>query len=106
MSARQDSIPETEPDETAIADVGVITDLAVLPERSLVGEAWLAKALGVTERTIRNMVTRYELPPPVRLGGRSMWLVGRVLDYIDGTALRMAEEAMREAERIRELEAD
>jgi len=35
-----------------------------------------------------------------------MWLVGRVLDYIDGTALRMAEEAMREAERIRELEAD
>ena len=81
----------------------IITKLAELPGEALLDEEALADTLGVTKRTIRRMVGRYELPPPVSFAGRSMWQVGRVLSWFDTRAERLAREAERGAQRLRHL---
>ena len=80
----------------------IITKLARLPDKSLVDEQALAEALGVTKRTIRRMVGRYELPPPVSFAGRSMWQVQKVLRWFEGKADRLAREAERSAHRLKQ----
>ena len=60
------AIPDS-PTESGV----IITELATLPDKALLDERALAEALGVTKRTIRRQVGRYELPPPVKLAGRS-----------------------------------
>src|SRR5437867_2764623 len=44
----------------------IITGLADLPAKTLLDEAALAVMLGRSKRSIRRMVSRLELPPPVR----------------------------------------
>jgi len=78
----------------------VIVALAKLPERAVVDEAALARALGVSKRTLRRMVARFEMPPPVRLAGRSTWIVGRVLAWFEARAERAARDAERMARRL------
>jgi len=80
-----------------------LTALAELPQRAILDERRLAALLGVTRRTVRRMVQRNELPPPVRLAGRSCWLAGKVLGHIEQAADRAARDAEREAARIRAL---
>lgn len=75
---------------------GVFTALADLPAKALLTEPAMANAFGVTGRTIRRMVTRHELPPPVAMSGKSVWLAGRVLSWIE----KAAELQEREAEHI------
>ena len=60
---------------------GVITALAELPQKALLDESAMAKVFSVTPRTIRRMVQRFELPPPIPFAGRSIWLAGRVLAF-------------------------
>ena len=85
------------------ADAGglVLDTLARLPERALLTEAALAKALRVAPSTLRRMVNRWQLPPPVRLGGRRVWLAGRVLAHIEAAAERAARDAERVARKYR-----
>lgn len=82
---------------------GVITDLAELPKEALLDEKAIAKAFGVCARTIRRMVTRYELPPPIRVAGKSMWISGRVLDWFNNEAEKAEKDAKKIIERIRRL---
>ena len=77
------------------AEKGVVDTLARLPEKTLVDESSLAAALKVTSRTVRRMVTRFELPPPVQLGGRSVWMVGKVLQHIESALERAEREALK-----------
>jgi predicted DNA-binding transcriptional regulator AlpA len=85
-------------------DSGVlITTLAELPERALLDERALARALGVTKRTVRRMVARFELPPPVSFAGRAMWQVGRVLAWFESRAERASRQAARNASRMEQL---
>ncbi len=79
-----------------------ITRLAELPKRALVDEQFVANVFDVTPRTVRRMVARCEIPPPLSVGGRSMWLAGRILDFLDGRAQQAQRDAEREAERISE----
>jgi len=79
-----------------------VDGLARLPEQALLDQKQLAAALGVTKRTVRRMVVRFELPPPIRLAGRSVWLAGRVLGHIEARAERAAQDADRQAGRIRQ----
>lgn len=72
-----------------------ITRLAELPEKAIVDEAKLAEICSVTTRTIRNMVARGELPPPMPFGGRATWIVGRILTWIDERAQKIEREAKR-----------
>jgi hypothetical protein len=37
----------------------------------------LGKCLGCSDRTLQHMVERFEIPPPMTLGGRKVWIVGK-----------------------------
>ena len=80
----------------------VLDELAKLPEKAILDEAALAKALHVAPRTLRRMVNRWQLPPPVPLGGRSVWFAGRVLAHIEAAAIRAEKDAERAARKFRE----
>ena len=72
---------------------GVISALAEFPKEALLNENAMSRAFDVCDRTIRRMVTRYELPPPIRIAGRSTWIAGRVLAWLE----EMAEQAEKDA---------
>ena len=87
----------------AAGGAGVLIDaLARLPAMAILDEAALAKALHVAPRTLRRMVNRWQLPPPVPLGGRSVWFAGRVLAHIEAAAIRAEKDAERDARKFRE----
>ncbi len=77
-----------------------ITALAIMPDKTLLDERALASALNVSKRTVRRMVARHELPPPVRFGGKSTWLTGRVLAHVEARAERQARDAERAARKL------
>ena len=82
----------------------LVRSLAALPVRSILDEAKLAHLLGVTTRTVRRMVGRFELPTPVSLGVKSVWMDGRVLEDIEAaidpelrsTLAQLRDEALEE----------
>lgn len=78
----------------------VIVGLAELPERAILDERALAAALGVSKRTVRRMVGRFELPPPISFSGRSVWQVGKVLGWFEARAERAARETERLARKL------
>ena len=83
---------------------GLLVDgLARVPEKTLMDEARLAALLGVNRRTVRRMVLRAELPPPVRFAGRSVWISGKVIAHVEARADRAAFAAEKQARRISEL---
>lgn len=92
-------------DDTQANDTSgiIITKLAELPEKALMDERALAEVLGVTKRTIRRMVARYELPPGILFGGRKRWQAGQVLRWFEAEAERMADQAEKEARKFRSL---
>src|SRR6185436_14270428 len=82
--------------ETAAAPppaLGVIVDLAGMPAKAILNEHALARALGVTQRTIRRMVQRNELPPPIPMAGQAVWFAGRVLEHAETRAERAEKDA-------------
>lgn len=87
------------------ADAGgrVYADLATLSEKTIIDEMALARMLKVTSRTIRRMVTRFELPRPVRFAGRSSWQAGAIIRHFEARALAIEQEARKEAQRIARL---
>jgi len=107
MSQTDEKELQTKETDGALGAAGekglLIDELARLPERTLLDEKRLAAALGVVPRTLRRMVGRFELPPPVPLAGRSVWFAGRVLAYIEATADRVEREAERRARKISQL---
>jgi hypothetical protein len=84
---------------------GTLTGLAELPAKTLLTETALAVLLRVSPRTVRRMVARFELPPPVRMAGKPTWLVERVLAHIEARAARAARQAELEAQRLAALGA-
>ena len=80
-----------------------ITCLDELPPSAWLDATALAHALGVSKRTIRRMVARYELPPPVRFAGRSTWQVGKVVSWVEARAERVVRAAERDAKRLERL---
>lgn len=100
VTADDDQAPKPQGDE-ATAAAGVLDELARLPEKAILNEAALALALHVAPRTLRRMVNRWQLPPPVRLGGRSVWFAGRVLAHIEAAAIRAEKDAEKDARKFR-----
>ena len=83
--------------------VEIITELAKLEPRTLITRAGLAKMFQVTEDTIKNMVCRGELPPPVILAKRPTWMAGRILEFIDRQmeiVARKAQPVLRDEHRM------
>jgi predicted DNA-binding transcriptional regulator AlpA len=85
--------------ETPKAAPGIVIGLAALPDKAVLDVGALAAVLHVAPRTVRRMVYRCELPPPVPLGGRRVWLAGRVLAHLAESAERAEREAERQAAR-------
>lgn len=88
-----------------LGDGRVVIRLAELPAQTLLDERALAASLGLTMRTVRRMVRRNELPPPVPFGGRSTWMVANVLAHFARRAERAARDAERETQRLAALSA-
>lgn len=61
----------------------------------------LGQALGCSERTLQRMVERFEIPPPMSLAGRKVWLIGKLKTWLSEVAERKESEAMREARRLK-----
>ena len=78
----------------------IIDDLAKLHDKTILDESKLAGILKITPRTLRRMVRRAEIPPPISLGGRSIWLSDRVLSYLNTAAELAEKEALNQIKRI------
>jgi predicted DNA-binding transcriptional regulator AlpA len=62
---------------------GFISDLATLPEHTLIHKKGLAQLFGCSERTIQRAVNRGELPGPVRMFGKVTWTIGAVIKHVE-----------------------
>lgn len=69
-------------------------------DTQLLNKFELAEALGRTDRTILRMVSRREIPPPVRLGGLAVWRVGCINAWISERIDRLESDAKREMKRL------
>lgn len=78
----------------------LIDKLAKLPEDTILDEKKLAEIIEVSSRTLRRMVQRKELPPSIPLGGHSVWLSGRILNYLNAIAEEAEKAALKERMRI------
>jgi predicted DNA-binding transcriptional regulator AlpA len=94
---------EPRPAESVNEPARIVTRLAELPGKALLDEQAMADAFGVSKRTVRRMVSRFEIPPPVSLAGKATWVAERVLAHIEGHAERAARKAEQEARRIEAL---
>lgn len=74
--------------------------LSRLPREMIVDTRALARVLGRSTRTIRRMVDRYEIPPPIRMSGRSTWQVGTILSWYAERAERRVSESRRVRDRL------
>jgi predicted DNA-binding transcriptional regulator AlpA len=79
----------------------VLLGLAELDPKAMVDQAALAELLGVSSRTIRQMVKRFEIPPPIRLNSRSVWFVGKVLEHLEARAKLAQDKADKEAKKYK-----
>lgn len=77
-----------------------LTGLAELPCNTLLGESALASLLHVSTRTLTRMILRGQLPQGVKLGGKRMWIAGKVIDYLALESDRLAGEARRLSVRL------
>jgi excisionase family DNA binding protein len=63
----------------------------------------VAEYLGVSTRTVRNLIKRGELPPPIRIGRQQFWLKGKFMRWLedDGAAPVGSRSARNSARSVR-----
>ena len=76
-------------------------NLGKYADGDLVTKSELCRAFNCSDRTIQRMVERFEVPPPMTLAGRKVWIVGKVRAWLTEVADRKEAEAMREARRLK-----
>jgi predicted DNA-binding transcriptional regulator AlpA len=76
-----------------------------MPAKTIVGVQILMQAFDVSERTIRRMVDRYELPPPFKLAGKSVWIVDRVHSWLNEAAELQEKKARVHLAKVREFDS-
>lgn len=82
-------------DLTKTGSPEIVMSLAKYDDGDYITKAGLAEAFGCSERTLQRMVERLELPPPMLLAGRKVWIVGKLRTWIRAVAERKEEEAIR-----------
>jgi predicted DNA-binding transcriptional regulator AlpA len=75
--------------------------LSRFADGDLITKQELGKCLGCSDRTLQRMVERFEIPPPMTLGGRKIWIIGKVRAWFADAAERREAEALKEARRLR-----
>lgn len=85
-------------------DVNRYAVLAKLPSDQLVDIKALAKCMACSPRTILRRVNSFQLPPPIRLGNQSIWIVGRIKDWLDKNCKKAEAIANQEVSRLSDYE--
>ena len=75
-------------------------NLGKYADSDFVTKSELCRAFKCSARTIQRMVERFEVPPPMTLAGRKVWIVGKVRAWLTETADRKEAEALKEAKRL------
>lgn len=84
------------------ASIGdTLITLDQFPDDRLLTKPELAEILGCSPRTLNRMVEKFEIPPGVILGGRCVWIAGKVKAWIASSASRREAAAEKEAVRRR-----
>ena len=96
FGSRTESVQVEEPPQ----EDGVLTEIAALPEGAVITEQALARMLGKCRKTVKRMVERNELPPPVRMNGKPVWTAGAILKHIEERLQVAKRELQKERERI------
>lgn len=82
---------------------GIIAALGELPPGAIITEEGLAHLFHRHVVSVKRAVERGELPPPCRLFGARVWTAGALIRYIERQLDKAAQEAEREAQRMRNL---
>lgn len=88
--------------ESAATNTALIT-LDRFSDDRIITKIELAEALSCSPRTLNRMVEKFEIPPGIILGGRCVWIVGKVKSWLASSASRREAEAEKEAVRRRVL---
>ncbi len=78
--------------------------LAEYVDGDYITKAGLAAAFACSGRTIQRMVERLEIPPPMTLAGRKVWIVGKLRAWIAASAQRQEVEALKAMGPLRAFE--
>lgn len=78
---------------TAVQFEGAVTFLVDHPDDTIVYKQELARVFKVSVKTVDRMVMRGELPPPALLGGKNIWLVGRIREWVNRLMAKREKEA-------------
>ena len=82
---------------------GIIAALGEMRPGTIVTEEGLAQLFKRHVVSVKRAVERGELPPPCRLFGARVWTAGVLLRYIERQLDKAAQEAERDAQRMRNL---
>jgi len=77
-----------------------ITKLGLLPKNSFIDVRALCEILKLTDRTIRRMISRYQIPSGIMIGGRQMWHVGKLLGHLEERCDEKINEARKNRKRL------
>jgi predicted DNA-binding transcriptional regulator AlpA len=61
----------------------------------------LCEAFKCSPRTMQRMVERFEIPPPIWLAGRKVWIAGKLREWIAQNIERSETEAKEFAKKMR-----
>jgi len=78
----------------------MVFNLSDYAEDDYLTKAGMCQAFKCTQRTVQRMVDRFEIPPPMPLAGRNVWIVGKLKAWIANAADRLEGEALKEAKRM------
>ncbi len=76
-------------------------NLGRIADEDLITKRELCRAFACSERTLQRMVERFEIPPPMTLAGRKVWIAGKVKAWLAEVASGKEAEALKEARRLR-----
>lgn len=74
--------------------------LTAYPLSAIVDEVTLSAIFGVSVRTIKRMVERYELPPPIMLASKRSWKIEAVINWIDAAVAKKESDARLRIQRL------
>lgn len=94
--------PSTEP---SIPDeVNRYAVFATLPPEQMLDVKALAYCLACSTRTVQRRARSMQLPPPIRMGNKSIWTVGQIRQWIDKLCRKVEAATMQEAARLRNFD--
>ena len=90
--------------DTAKAAPSTTISLGGFADGDMITKPKQGKCLNCSDRALQRMVERFEIPPPTTLGGRKVWIVGKIRAWFTDAAERREAETLKETRRLRILD--